>query len=293
MTEELRTQRRLGTLLVALSAISWSSAGFFTRFIPLDLWTLLFWRGAFGSLFIGIYIVWSFRARLGTMLRGFGWPGIFLSICSMLATATLIPAFKLTTIANVVVIFATAPFFSAVLAWLWLGEKASATTLIAAGVAVLGVAVMMGGSSFGGGHWGDLLAIGATLVIAVLMVGVRRYRIVPLLPIAFFANLLILLICLPFAAPGAATASDIFYSALFAGSTMVAGYILLLIGSRMIPAVETALIGTLETPLAPLWVWLAFQEVPSQATFIGGGVVLAAVIGHVLMESRRRSGRSA
>ena len=292
MTDDPRAQHRLGMLLVALSAISWSSAGFFTRLIPLDLWTMLFWRGAFGCLFIGGYIVWSARGRIGASVRGYGWPGIFLSVCSMLATATLIPAFKFTSIANVVVIFATAPFFSAAFAWLWMREKASGPTLIAATVALLGVAYMMGGA-FAGIQLGDLLAILATIVIALLMVGMRRYRSVPTLPIAFFANLFIVLACLPFAAPTEVTGLDILYSAMFAGTTMVAGYILLLAGSRMIPAVETALIGTLETPLAPLWVWIAFKEVPADATFVGGAVVLAALIGHVVVEHRRRSGATA
>jgi drug/metabolite transporter (DMT)-like permease len=62
--------------------------------------------------------------------------------------------------------------------------------------------------------------------------------------------------------------------------------LLLTIGSRLIPATETALISTLETPLGPVWVWLAFGEVPTTAAFVGGAIVLAAVVGHIVAESR-------
>ena len=60
------------------------------------------------------------------------------------------------------------------------------------------------------------------------------------------------------------------------------------IGSRLIPAAEAALISVLETPLAPLWVWLAFDEKVSPQVLIGGGVVMVAVIGHVLLQGRLR-----
>lgn len=42
-------RHHLGVLLVTLSAMAWSTAGFFTRVIPLDAWTTLFWRGIFGA----------------------------------------------------------------------------------------------------------------------------------------------------------------------------------------------------------------------------------------------------
>ena len=61
---------------------------------------------------------------------------------------------------------------------------------------------------------------------------------------------------------------------------------LLTMGSRLIPATATALISALETPLAPVWVWLAFGEVPTTAAMVGGTIVLGAVVGHIVVESR-------
>ena len=64
------------------------------------------------------------------------------------------------------------------------------------------------------------------------------------------------------------------------------GMILFLNGARLIPAAEASLIALLEVILAPLWVWLFLQEVPSEAALMGGSLVLAALIAHALLDAR-------
>ncbi len=61
------------------------------------------------------------------------------------------------------------------------------------------------------------------------------------------------------------------------------GLLLLTVGTRLISATRSALIGALETPLAPALVWLTFGEVPPLLTCAGGAVVLAAVVGDLLI----------
>jgi drug/metabolite transporter (DMT)-like permease len=63
-------------------------------------------------------------------------------------------------------------------------------------------------------------------------------------------------------------------------------FLLLTKGSRLVPATETALIGALETPLAPVCVWLTLGEVPTAAAMVGGTIVLGPVVGHIVAESR-------
>jgi len=60
------------------------------------------------------------------------------------------------------------------------------------------------------------------------------------------------------------------------------GLPLFALGARRLPPIDTALIGSLEAPLAPLWVWLAFGETPSASTLIGGSIVFAAVGIHLV-----------
>jgi len=53
-------------------------------------------------------------------------------------------------------------------------------------------------------------------------------------------------------------------------------------GAKRLPAAETALLSALETPLAPVWAWLMFSEIPAVLTLVGGAIVLLAVYGSQL-----------
>src|SRR5262249_58448406 len=92
-----------------------------------------------------------------------------------------------------------------------------------------------------------------------------------------FRRLLGAAVSLHWADPAAAGPQDLANLALFGFSQMALGLTLFVVGVRLIPAAHTALIGTLETPLAPLWVWIAFGELPPPLVFIGVPLVMGAV----------------
>jgi drug/metabolite transporter (DMT)-like permease len=286
---DLKAEHRMGVALVTAAAIAWSLAGFFTRLIPLDAWTILFWRGIFGGFFIGLYVLAHYRGRTLAVTRAMGWPGLLITCLSTLGMTSFIPALKLTSVADVAIFFATSPFIAAVIAWLWLRERATPLTLGASLLAFAGIAITVAGTEGGRRSIeGDLLALLMTVAIATMTVALRRYRGVAMLPTACLSNILGALVSLAFAAPLAASPADLGNLALFGFVQMSLGLTLFTIGSRLIPAAETALIGALETPLAPLWVWLAFGETVSPHALVGGAVVMLAVIGHVLLQGRWR-----
>ncbi len=216
-------------------------------------------------------------------IRAIGWPGLLATACSALATILFINAFRLTSVADVVIIFATAPFLTAAIARVWFGTREGGATLVASAAALLGVVVMMGGASVQGHLAGDLLALGMTLLMATMMVIIRQYRQTPMLPAASASALLCALLAWPFAAPLSVTPSEMWELALFGVTQFGLGLLLLTLGTRLVSATESALVNTLEVPLAALWVWLAFNEVPSWSTLAGGAIVVAAVVGHVVL----------
>src|SRR5439155_26325184 len=89
-------------------------------------------------------------------------------------------------------------------------------------------------------------------------------------------------------APGIAsiTGMDLFILALFAFFQVALGLTLFFLGSRLLPSSQAALISTLETPLMPFWVWLAFAEVPALRVLLGGALVIGAVIADIIGDSR-------
>ena len=159
---------RLGLLLVTASAVAWSTAGFFTRLIHLDSWTMLVWRGLFGGSGILLFIL--LRERGGTF-RSFvrmGWPGWSFTLVSVIGMLCFITSLGFTTVAHVAIIYATVPFIAAGLAWLVMRERPSLSAVAAGCGALAGVGVMVGFSSEGSMS-GDLLAFAMTLAAAMLM----------------------------------------------------------------------------------------------------------------------------
>jgi drug/metabolite transporter (DMT)-like permease len=283
-----RDQHLLGIVLTTASAIAYSTAGFFTRLINLDTWTILFWRGIFAGLLIGGVIVWQHRRSTLAVFRAIGGPGLVAASLSTLATIMIINAFRRTSVADVTIITATSPLMTAVLGWLWIRERENWTTLLASIVAVVGTTVMVRGAVTEGHVIGDLLACGGTLCFSVMMLVIRKHRATPMIPAACLSAFLSSLIVWPMASLDAANPRDIVYLALFGTTQFGLGLLLLTLAARLISATESALVGALETPLGPVWVWLSFGEVPSLATWVGGTIIMGAVLAHIL--TSRRSG---
>jgi drug/metabolite transporter (DMT)-like permease len=277
-----------GVLLITLSAVAYSSAGFFTRLIQLDAWTMLFWRGLFAGVMILCIIVVQERGRTVAAMKAIGWPGVVASLCSTAATFFYLNALRRTSVADVAVLFATAPFITAALGWLWLGVRETWSTLLAGLIVLLGVCVMMGGAVAEGHLTGDLLAIGMTTCMAIMMLILRRQQHTPMLPAACLSALLCPLLVWPLAAPFAVGALDMFKLFLFGTTQFGLGLVLLTLGGRWISATENALINSLETPLAIAWVWLCFAEIPSATSIAGGTIVVGAVAAHIWYSSRPR-----
>ena len=277
----------LGGLLIVASATAFSLAGFFTRLIPLDAWTLLFWRGVYGGLFIAGFMIWLQGRDTIAAVRAMGWSGLVVAACSTFATICFINALGRTSVADVMVINATTPFFAAAIAWLWTGERESPITLAASVAALFGVVLTFDGALSGGRLFGNLLALVMTILISLMMVIIRKRRDTPMLPAAALSAFAVALLVAPIATPRAGLGENWIYLVLFGTAQFGLGLLLLTVGTRLLSATRSALIGSLETPLAPLWVWLAFREVPSLTTCVGGAVVMTAVVADMLLAARR------
>jgi drug/metabolite transporter (DMT)-like permease len=274
------TQYRLGLVLVTASAIAWSMAGFFTRLIPLDSWTMLAWRGIFGAIGIGAVILLLEGRRAWRGFGELGWPGWIFALVSALGMVLFITSLRHTTVAHVAVIYATIPFVAATLAWLVSREEPTRNAILASLVALVGVCVMVG-LGMEGSLFGDLLALAMTFTVAVMMVIARQFQGIPVLHAACLSALLSGLACWPLGDPLAVSAYDLWLLALFGLVNSALGLALFTLGARFLPAIETALIGSLDAPLAPLWVWLVFRETPGPGTLTGGLIVFIAVAFHI------------
>jgi drug/metabolite transporter (DMT)-like permease len=278
---------QLGLIYVTISAVAWSTAGFFTRLIPLDAFTMLAWRGIFGAIsLLGVII----------LLNGRGWMREFTQIgraealyigLTVVGMIMFITSLRWTSVAHGAVIYATIPFLAAFLGWFFLKEYPSRGAIAASVVAIAGVLLMVGFGS-DGGLFGDILAFGMTLSMALSIIVVRRNPAMSVAASACIGALISVLICWPLGAPLMVSGTELGSLALFGFINSAMGLAFFALGSKKLPAIETALIGALDTPLAPLWVWLAFGEKPGWNTLVGGSIVFAAVVAHIVQSQRNR-----
>jgi drug/metabolite transporter (DMT)-like permease len=273
-------------LAVFVATVMLSTAGLMTRLVHIDSPTLMFLRGAIGGLFLfGLMIARSGWRPFADFLR-LGRSGLVICAASAISAILFIASLYTTSVAHVAIIFATCPFIAAVLALLMLGEAPTPSAMLSSGVALAGVFVMVGGGE-DGALLGDLLAFAMTVMVALWTVLVRRHPDKPALACTALAAVMTAVVAAPFASPAAASAFDIGVVLVFGVFGFSLGIVLLLIGSRLLPPVESALIGALDAPLAPLWVFLFVGEAPHQNTLIGGSIVFAAVCAHILTGRQR------
>ncbi|HKY93899.1 MAG TPA: DMT family transporter [Kiloniellales bacterium] len=272
--------RRRGVLLVLFSAVAWSAARIFTKGTAADAWAVLFWRGLFAGPLILLYLVAAARQPLWAAGKALGGPGWLVVSVSSLATVAFLNAFKHSSVANVTVVYATAPFVAAGFGWLLLRERPARAALAASLAALSGVAIMVSGSLGTPNLLGDGLALLMTLLMALFVVLVRRFAGRPMVLAAALSSLQISLFAwLPAERlwPGW---GDLLLLAAF-GALHAGAVVALTEGCRLLPAADTALLSALDTPLAPLLAWLVLGELPPAATFAGGGLVLMALFCYI------------
>ena len=255
---------------------------------------MLFWRSAFGGLSIVALAIIERKSFAFEWRRAFTRAGITMVTLSPIGMASFVYALQNTTIANVTVIFATMPFITAILAWFWFQERVQRRTLIGSLIAGVGVAITVGGTIAigGGGHLlGDLSALCMTVSFALMTVLMRRHREAPMLESVAISGFLMAAVALCVRNPFLISYGEIGWLAAFGIVTQGGGLGLYTMGARRLPAAQAALLSASEVPMAPLWVWIFFYEVPAHETFIGGGLVLAAIlwnIGADLRKSKRK-----
>ena len=273
-----------GVLLVAVSAFFASTAGLFSKGIAADAWSIIFWRGVFVILSSLLWL--AMTGRLRNEARRFGGSALAVAVLYAAATGAFIPAFKLTSVANVVLIWAAAPVLAGALGWWIFGQRMTAGFMLACASVLAGTAVIVWGSLGGSRLSGDLLALWMTLMMVLIVTIYRRFPETPAaLPIVG-ASLLLLPVCWVLGDPASASAGQIALTALF-GLTYVVASITLAGGSACLAPGETALVSVSETPWAILLVGLVLAEWPSTQTAIGGTVIMAAVLWYQVTALRR------
>lgn len=282
-----------GRALVLAAGAGLSLGGLFIRSIEAaDEWQILFWRSLGLAAALLVLIAFRSRGKVAAAFHRAGRAAVIAGLCLAAGFTCFIFSMTHTTVANTLFLLSAGPFIAAILARLLLGEAVRRATWIAMAAAALGVAVMVGDGVAAGDPFGDLTALGAAIGFAGYAVALRGGRGTDMMPATCLAGLAGALAAgLAIAAGGsgfAVTAPDLALCLVYGAVAIAGSLAIYTIGSRHVPAAELMLLALTEVVLGPVWVWLAFSEIPGLPTLLGGAILLLAITGQALSGMRRR-----
>lgn len=290
--EHAVTYRR-GVFLVLLAGVCWSTMGLGIRLMEVaNVWQILFYRSCALTPFLFFVIAFRSSGRPFPVIRKAGLAGVIGGLGLVMAFSGGIFAIQTTTVANAMFLFASAPFFAALLGLLILKEKVRLGTWCAMFVAMIGIAVMVAEGISLGHAIGNLAALASALGFAVFTVALRWRRLNDMLPAVFLSGVFAIIIagavCLGSGHTLDIPLNDIAIALALGIFQLGVGLTLYTFGSKAVPATELALLSMTEVLLGPFWVWLFLGETAALYTLLGGGILLAAIAGNAISGLRRR-----
>lgn len=291
-----------GILLVLSATVGWSLAGVFVRFLPgLDGWQINCWRGFWMSVFLLAYLVAIYGADTLARFKAIPLLALIATAAFFTAGSTLyVTSLTLAGTATVSVIGALSPIFTGLLSPWITHERPSLASWAAAFMALAGVGVIAWDSISGGNLLGIVVALMVPISFAGQTVTLRRFRsfdMVPAICVGGFATFFIAgaMGYLFGGHPGGGFEvglPQVLLLALMGPLQLSIPLVLYARGAQAVPAVTLSLVVMLDAVLNPFWSWLGVGEVPSRAAFIGGSIIISAVVISIFGDrwlSRRRS----
>ena len=268
-----------GYMLIITGAFFLSWGGFLVReFESADIWQILFWRAFFFTLTLIIFIYLTYKNETISVIKKSGLPGVIAGFASSLGFIAYIVSMTQTTVANVLFIISTQTIWLAIFGYLFLKEKISLKTLFSIILAMIGITVMIGGSLDTGSLFGNLVALFVPINFAFLILLIRKYEKLDLIPALFFGGLIIIIVGFFMSKNIMISPHDLLIGFVLGVFQHAFGFICIVIGARSTPAVTVGLLMLTETLLGPFWVWLFLNEIPPFSVFVGGGIIILSIL---------------
>ena len=268
-----------GPFLVFLGACTLSFGGLIVKsFEGANLWQILFWRSVFFSFVVLFFLFLNYKKNFFNSIYKIGLPGFFGGIVLSCGYAGYVFAMYNTTVANANFIIQTQTIFLAIFGYIFLKEKVSILTIISIILAFSGIFLMLGGSLTSGQMVGNIAAFIMPISFAVLILTVRKYPNVDMIPLQLIAGIGAIILGYLFSSQIIVSSYDIFLGFIAGFFQVGLGFIFITIGAKTTPSALVGIIMLTEAILGPLWAWLFINETPPLVVLVGGSIVLSAVV---------------
>jgi DME family drug/metabolite transporter len=268
-----------GYILILMGAFFLSWGGLLIREIEnADIWQVLFWRAFFFSLTLIFFLLFRYKKQALYIIKKSGYPGIAYGFAMSLGFVAYIIAMTETTVANVLFIISSQTIWLAIFGYLFLKEKISLKTFFSIILAMTGITVMIGGSLDTGSLKGNLIALYIPINFAFLILLIRKFPKIDFVPALLIAGFLSVVYGLVMSETIVISQHDLLIVFLLGSFQHAFGFICITIGARSTAAVTVGLLMLTEALFGPFWVWLFINEIPPTSVFLGGGIIVIAVI---------------
>ena len=271
-----------GSFLIFLGALCLSFGGIIVKsFEGANLWQILFWRQIFFSIIVALYLLITYKKYFFKTFYDSGLPGFTAGIFLSIGFAAYVFAMYTTTVANTNFIITTETIFLAFLGYFFLKEKIGSITLISIILGMSGVLLILGSSlsiQTSEQFIGNLVAFIMPISFAVLVMIVRKYPKVDMVPAQFTAGVFAAIIGLVVAGKLSISFHDLSLAFLAGFFQIGFGFILITVGSQTTPAAVVGVLMLTESVFGPLWAWLFIHEVPPISVIFGGGIIICSIL---------------
>jgi len=281
MTIDLAKRRAYvtGVGLILLGGVCLSSGGILIRYVQdVDIWAILFYRSVG---FIGLVfsvILYRHGRQTPHAFRTIGRNGLYLAVALGGGFTCYVFAMLMTAVASVSFIISAGPLFAAILGWIILRERVSPVTWMVIVGAAVGMGLMFVEGLAGGRLTGTIIAMGIPTAFAVMVVLIRRAGDMDMLPATCLAGVVSLMAGFIISDTLVVSLEDLLFMIFIGVGQLGMGFMLITLGTRYVPAAESALLSLSEAVLAPIWAWLFLMEIPAPLA-MGGGVIVLTCVG--------------
>ncbi len=279
-----------GYLLLLFGGFCLSWGGFIVRsFETTDPWNILLLRSFFFFFGVSSFLLLIYKKDTLKIIKNSGFPGFLGGAVMSLSFVAFVFAMLNTTVANVVFIISTQTMFLAILGFFYLKEKVSLKSLISIILAMSGITIMIGDSISSGTLFGNIVALVIPISFSILVMIVRKNSNLDMVPAIWFASIFSFAYGIIMTQSFVFSSHDIFMGFLLGVPQLTFGFVCITIGSRTTRSVTVGLLMLSETLFAPLWVWLFLNEIPPSSVFIGGLIIIFAIILKSLDKSKSKA----
>jgi DME family drug/metabolite transporter len=271
-----------GATLIFLGALCLSFGGIIVKsFEGATEWQILFWRQFFFSITVIVYLIFTYKKNFFRVFYKSGIPGFIAGLFLSIGFSAYVFAMYYTTVANTLFIITTETIFLAFFGYIFLKEKINLITFISILLGMSGVLLIVGSSlsiQSGTQILGNVVAFLMPISFAILIIIVRKYPDIDMVPAQFSAGVFAALIGYFVAQNLSISMHDLFLSFLAGFFQIGFGFILITIGSRTTPAAVVGVLMLTEAVFGPIWAWVFINEIPPLSVIVGGGIIIFAIL---------------